>query len=201
MNPSSPVIPAKAGTRERRPEPRRTAMPTLLKRCSWVPAFAGMTLLFGGAVHAADLPKARTPVASPDRIDDAGDARAIIALLDRLTVAMAAHDAATLSALVDPAGAVFDTRDNPDGTLHVAHRNLGEWATGIGALTQRIEERIGRPDITISGGVASAIAPYPVSIDGKLHHCGTDHFQLVRHPTGWKIAAVAYNSITEGCSQ
>jgi len=35
-------------------------------------------------------------------------------------------------------------------------------------------------------------APYDFWIDGKLSHCGTDAFDLIKTEDGWKIAGGVY---------
>ncbi len=183
------MLPLESPSSRRKPGPGRSSR--------WVPAFAGMTVLLSAQAQAADLPKTRTPIAAPDNTDASLDARAIIALIDRLSTAIAAKDTATLTALTLPNGVVVSIRDD---TGALSAKSFADWTAALPAVPGRLEERIGRPDITLAGGAASAAAPYIFLIDGKLHHCGTDFFQFVRTPTGWKLTAITYNSTTEGCA-
>ena len=57
--------------------------------------------------------------------------------------------------------------------------------------TTRIEERIHDPLVRIDHDLAVAWAPFEFLIDGKVDHCGTDLFNLVRTDGKWLIANVA----------
>lgn len=52
--------------------------------------------------------------------------------------------------------------------------------------TQR--ERIWNPEVRVHGVIATVWAPYDFWTDGKFSHCGVDAFDLIKTPTGWKIA-------------
>jgi hypothetical protein len=55
----------------------------------------------------------------------------------------------------------------------------------------KIEERIHDPLIRIDNDLAVVWAPFDFLIDGKIDHCGTDLFNLVRKDGKWLIASVA----------
>jgi hypothetical protein len=55
----------------------------------------------------------------------------------------------------------------------------------------RIEERIHDPLIRIDHDLAVVWAPFDFLVDGKVDHCGTDLFNLVRNDGRWVIASVA----------
>jgi hypothetical protein len=55
----------------------------------------------------------------------------------------------------------------------------------------KIEERIHSPLIRIDNDLAVVWAPFDFLIDGKVDHCGTDLFNLVRANGKWLIASVA----------
>jgi len=57
--------------------------------------------------------------------------------------------------------------------------------------TTRIEERIHDPLVRIDHDLAVVWAPFEFLVDGKVNHCGTDLFNLVRTDGEWKIASVA----------
>jgi putative lumazine-binding protein len=57
--------------------------------------------------------------------------------------------------------------------------------------TTRIEERIHDPLVRIDNDLAVVWAPFEFLVDGKLDHCGTDLFNLVRTDGKWLIASVA----------
>ena len=43
-------------------------------------------------------------------------------------------------------------------------------------------------------------SPYVFTIDGKVHHCGVDHFDLVREAGAWKVLSVTWSQRTAGCT-
>jgi len=57
--------------------------------------------------------------------------------------------------------------------------------------TTHIEERIHNPLVRIDRDLAVVWAPFEFLADGKVDHCGTDLFNLVRVDGRWLIASVA----------
>jgi hypothetical protein len=57
--------------------------------------------------------------------------------------------------------------------------------------TTHIEERIHHPLVKIDHDLAVVWAPFEFLVDGKVDHCGTDLFNLVRTDGKWLIASVA----------
>jgi hypothetical protein len=120
----------------------------------------------------------------------------ITALLDALTNS----DGAAILAVTLPEGAITAARVAPDGTHQ--HRTLrwAEFAAQLKPDGSKIVESLGTPAIEIDEDVAMVWAPYTVTIDGKLSHCGYDHFDLVRSDGQWKILNITYSHRTTGCA-
>ncbi|HEX6879171.1 MAG TPA: nuclear transport factor 2 family protein [Terriglobales bacterium] len=57
--------------------------------------------------------------------------------------------------------------------------------------TTQIEERIHDPLVRIDHDLAVVWAPFEFLVDGKVDHCGTDLFNLVRTDGEWRIASIA----------
>jgi hypothetical protein len=57
--------------------------------------------------------------------------------------------------------------------------------------TTNIEERIHDPLVRIDHDLAVVWAPFEFLVNGKVDHCGTDLFNLVRTDGKWLIASVA----------
>jgi len=57
--------------------------------------------------------------------------------------------------------------------------------------TTHIEERIHDPLVRIDHDLAVVWAPFEFLVDGKVDHCGTDLFNLIRTEGKWLIASVA----------
>ena len=67
-----------------------------------------------------------------------------------------------------------------------------EYFADLQGSKQTMRERIWNADVRIHGLVATVTAPYDFWIDGKLSHCGTDVFDLIKTEDGWKIAGGVY---------
>ncbi len=63
----------------------------------------------------------------------------------------------------------------------------------------KLDERILRYDIKVDGLMASAWTEYSFYLDGQLHHCGTNAFQLFKTNQGWKITQVVDTRYYENC--
>jgi len=57
--------------------------------------------------------------------------------------------------------------------------------------TTHIEERIHDPLVRIDHDLAVVWAPFEFLEDGKVDHCGTDLFNLIRSDGKWLIASIA----------
>jgi hypothetical protein len=116
-----------------------------------------------------------------------------------------------------PVNALFDGLARRDPTIILAalrpdatatavtadkvHRMTAtEFAAAIKPGPERYEERLTDPAVEIDGNIAMVWSPYVFLIDGKVHHCGIDHFDLVRENGTWKVANVTWSSRTTDCS-
>lgn len=144
-------------------------------------------------------PSDKLPPANPVPYADA-DAGAVMAPIDGLFRAMAANDAAAVIAQVRAEGGAVGVSELADGSRRVRHYSWAEFAALFKPGGPRLDERLSDPAIEVDGDIAMVWAPYTLAIDGKLDHCGTDHFDLVREGGRWKILNVTWSSRTTGCS-
>ncbi len=56
-----------------------------------------------------------------------------------------------------------------------------------------------QPAIEIDGDIAMVWGDYVFLVDGKVDHCGVDHFDLVRENGAWKVLNVTWSRRTTGC--
>lgn len=127
---------------------------------------------------------------------------AVIAPITRLFAAMAAKDGAAILAQVRPDGRVTGVVQPADPATPIRSGGWTDFAArfkpGEGPV---LEERLtGTPAVEIDGDVAMVWGRYDFLIDGKVHHCGYDHFDLVRDGGRWKIANISYSTRTTGCA-
>ena len=147
------------------------------------------------ALQADKLPPAN-PL-PPPATEEAGVMRPITAMF----AGLAARDSAAILAQVRAEGGATVAQDNADGTRSVRHLTWREFAGGIKPGSERYEERLADVAIDIDGDIAMVWAPYVFLVDGKPHHCGTDHFDLVRENATWKILNVTWSQRATGCGQ
>ena len=126
---------------------------------------------------------------------------AVIAPITALLTALTNNDGAAVLAVTLPEGNITAARTAPDGTRQRKTQRWAEFAATLKPGGPRIEEPLGTPAVEIDGDVAMVWAPYTVLVDGKLSHCGYDHFDLVRTDAGWKLLNVTYSHRTDGCTR
>jgi len=127
------------------------------------------------------------------------DEGAVMAPINAMFAGLAARDSAAILAQLRPDGGATVASEKADGTRSVRHLSWADFAAGIKPGPEKYEERITNPAIEIDGDIAMVWAPYVFLVDGKAHHCGIDHFDLVREAGAWKILNVTWSQRTTGC--
>ncbi len=130
----------------------------------------------------------------------ATEEEAVMVPVNGLFAAIAARDGVQVLAHVLPDGGVIATDVKPDGTHAYRRTAWAQWAAAMKPGVERFQERLYDPAIEIDGDVAMVWGRYDFLVDGKLIHCGYDHFDLVRDTGQWKIANITYSKRTTGCS-
>lgn len=112
------------------------------------------------------------------------------AVLDPVTAlfaGMAKRDPEAIKKPLLPGGAMVLMRDGKPTQI-----TFQDFADRVGRPEPaRIEERIHDPLVRIDNDLAVVWAPFDFFVDGKIDHCGTDLFNLVRVDGKWLIASVA----------
>jgi Putative lumazine-binding len=113
--------------------------------------------------------------------------QSVIAPIQAMFDGMAKRDAAAIKAPLLPGGVMVLMRDgNPSQMTFEA------FAERVGKPGKtHIEERIHDPLVKIDNDLAMVWAPFEFLVDGKVDHCGTDLFNLVRKDGKWLIASIA----------
>jgi Putative lumazine-binding len=100
---------------------------------------------------------------------------------------MAKRDPAAIVAPVLAGGTMVLMRDGKPTQM-----SFTAFAERVGKpSSKKIEERIHDPLVRIDNDLAMVWAPFEFLVDGKVDHCGTDLFNLVRSDGKWLIASVA----------
>jgi len=134
--------------------------------------FLSATIAYGSGIAAA-------PATPEDQ--------AVLAPIHALFDGMARRDAAAIQLPLLPGGSLVLMRDGKPAQMTFAA--FAERVARPSAT--RIEERIYSPVIHIDRDLAVVWAPFDFLVDGKVDHCGTDLFNLVRVDGKWLIASVA----------
>jgi len=113
--------------------------------------------------------------------------QAVLAPVKAMFDGMAKRDAAAIKEPLLPGGTMVLMRDGKPTQM-----TFEAFAERVGRPgTTQIEERIHDPLVRIDNDLAVVWAPFEFLIDGKVDHCGTDLFNLVRKDGKWVIASVA----------
>jgi hypothetical protein len=113
--------------------------------------------------------------------------QAVLATVQAMFDGMAKRDAAAIKEPTLPGGTMVLMRDGKPTQM-----TFEAFADRVGKPgTTQIEERIHDPLVRIDNDLAMVWAPFEFLVDGKVDHCGTDLFNLVRKDGKWLIASVA----------
>ena len=113
--------------------------------------------------------------------------QAVLAPVTAMFDGMAKRNAAAIKEPLLPGGTMVLMRDGRPTQM-----TFEDFADRVGKPgTTKIEERIHDPLIRIDNDLAVVWAPFEFLVDGKVDHCGTDLFNLIRENGKWLIASVA----------
>jgi hypothetical protein len=139
-------------------------------RCVFFVALVTATGLLTASLHAAT-----------------SEEQAVLAPLKAMFDGMAKRDADAIKQPLLPGGTMVLMRDGKPTQM-----TFEAFADRVGRPgTTHIEERIQDPLVRIDHDLAMVWARFEFLVDGKLDHCGTDLFNLVREDGKWLIASVA----------
>jgi hypothetical protein len=113
--------------------------------------------------------------------------QAVLAPITQLFDGMAKRDAAAIKKPLLSGGTMVLMRDGKPTQI-----TFEDFADRVGkpGATQ-IQERIHDPLVRIDHDLAVVWAPFEFLVDGKVDHCGTDLFNLVRMDSKWVISSIA----------
>src|SRR5262245_27800197 len=136
--------------------------------------------IFLGTLTAAGSLICDLPAATPEEQE-------VLAPVKALFDGMAKRDAEAIRKPLLPGGTMVLMRDGKPTqmTFEIFADRTGRPGT------THIEERIHDPLVRIDNDLAVVWAPFEFLVDGKVDHCGTDLFNLVRADGKWLIASVA----------
>ncbi len=120
---------------------------------------------------------------------------AVLAPIRAMFDGMAKRDAAAIKASAMAGATMVLMRDGKPTQM-----TIEAFADRVGKPGKtQIEERIHDPLVRIDNDLAVVWAPFDFLADGKVDHCGTDLFNMVRVDGKWLIASVA-DTGTKNCT-
>jgi Putative lumazine-binding len=157
-------------------------------------SFFSIAVATASAVFLISSSHAATAAApNPSGIDreipsgDSAEQQAVLAPITQLFDGMAKRDAAAIKKPLLSGGTMVLMRDGKPSQM-----TFEDFAEQLGKPgTTHIQERIHDPLVRIDHDLAVVWAPFEFLVDGKVEHCGTDLFNLVRTDGQWVIASVA----------
>ena len=124
---------------------------------------------------------------APIALAQSAEEQAVLAPIQAMFDGMSKRDAAAIKAPTLPGGTMVLMRDGKP-----AQMTFEDFATRVGKPGKnQIEERIHDPLVRIDNDLAVVWAPFDFLVDGKVDHCGTDLFNMVRVDGKWLVASVA----------
>jgi hypothetical protein len=113
--------------------------------------------------------------------------QAVLAPIQAMFDGMSKRDAAAIKAPTLAGGTMVLMRDGKPSQM--TFEAFAERVSQPGKT--QIEERIHDPLVRVDNDLAVVWAPFDFLVDGRVDHCGTDLFNLVRVDGKWMIASVA----------
>jgi hypothetical protein len=153
-------------------------------------AFAAAFLL-----AAVALPAAAAPVPSASRT---AEEQAALAAVEATLAAVSARDEPGTLRHLRPTGTATVLLHQADGTVSVRSSPLGAYAEATPG-PERYAERMHDPLVQVRGDMAFVWGRYSFAVDGKVAHCGDQHFDLVREAGQWKVQNVTWSVRMAGC--
>jgi len=118
---------------------------------------------------------------------ESAEEESVLAPIHAMFDGMSKRDAAAIKAPTLPGGSMILMRDGKPTQM-----TFEAFAERVGKPGKaQIEERIHDPLVRIDNDLAVVWAPFDFLVDGKVDHCGTDLFNMVRVDGKWLVASVA----------
>lgn len=134
---------------------------------------------------------------SPATPHAAGE-QAVLDVVEAMLAAVSARDEAGTRRYLRQSGTATVLFHQDDGRVDVRNVALGAYAEATPG-PERYEERMHDPLVRVQGGMAVVWGRYSFAVDGKVAHCGYQHFDLVREAGQWKVQNVTWSVERSGC--
>ena len=123
----------------------------------------------------------------------------VVAAVNEFFRAMTTRDTTATNRVQFADGVSFAVRVQGD-SFAISRRGNEGWVRQLATMRDTLVERMWNAVVQVHGPIATVWAPYDIHRNRQFVHCGVDAFTLLRTPTGWKIASVAYTAEPKGCA-
>ncbi|HEX8555180.1 MAG TPA: nuclear transport factor 2 family protein [Sphingomonas sp.] len=127
------------------------------------------------------------------------DEAAVLKVIDAMFTALATKNAAGIKATTWPEGRATGTFVTDAGVHRASTSDWATFAERIAAIPGSPAERNIDPHVHVDGDIAMVWTPYVFELDGKVAHCGTNHFDLIRRDGEWRVLNVTWTQRKTGC--
>ncbi|MFC5865120.1 nuclear transport factor 2 family protein [Acidicapsa dinghuensis] len=128
---------------------------------------------------------------SPAAVASTPEEDAVLAPVHQLFNGMSAHDGSAIKASAIPGANMILMRDGKPHQMTIESFADRLSKPSPDGKDTPIEESIHDPLVRIDNDLAVVWAPFEFLSNGKVDHCGTDLFNLIRVDGKWLIASVA----------
>ena len=135
-------------------------------------------------------------------LSTANDENAVMAPINAMFAGIEAADVNAIRAQlrIGDGGGATVVGSRADGSKIMRHLTWEQNLSFVRPSGHRnVERLVGRPTIEIDGDIAMVWAKFVFSTDGRMTHCGVDHFDLIRDNGKWKIQNLTWSQRTRGC--
>ncbi len=131
----------------------------------------------------------------------ADESAAVLGVIDRMFAALTAKDPAALAAVTLPQGRATAASSGADGRDQLHFNSWADFAGRLPSIPGTPVERLVDPHVHVDGPIAMVWSPYVFTLDGKLSHCGINHFDLVKQDGEWRVLNVTWTQRKTGCPE
>jgi len=127
--------------------------------------------------------------------------KAIKAVINNFFAGLENGDTTLLKSTCTDAPVMQTFTANKEGKMQVYTEDFDEFVRFVGTPSKdKYKEEIEFEAIHAEKSLASVWTPYKFYVNGKVSHCGTNSFQLVKTDAGWKIQYII-DTRRRGCKE
>ncbi len=127
--------------------------------------------------------------------------KAIKTVINNFFIGMEKGDTVLLKSTCMPDLVMQTFMADREGNMQVYTEDFDEFVRFVGTPTKdKYKEKIEFEAIHAEKSLASVWTPYKFYLNGKVSHCGTNSFQLVKSDAGWKIQYII-DTRRKGCKE